>query len=84
MNISNVVLVGILASACSSVFAETKPELVKELRERLDVVEVRWSSNDAAGIVQEVCVPETEITGEQTEPLFTGTEQLTELVASLV
>jgi len=81
----NAAVLGLTLAATSQLALAGNPdELSQALRERLDLVETKWAEKDATGIVRETYVAETEITGEQTEPLFTGTEQLTELVDSLV
>ncbi len=81
----NAVLSGLALAAMSHLaLANSQAELTQALRERLDVVETKWGQKDAAGIVAETYLSETEITGEQTPTLYTGTAQLTELVESLV
>lgn len=81
----NAVLTGLALTITTQLaIADAQSELTKALRERLDLVETKWTEKDAVGIVRETYVPETEITGEQTEPLYSGTAQLTELVESLV
>ncbi|ENL6836246.1 nuclear transport factor 2 family protein, partial [Pseudomonas aeruginosa] len=80
-----VLLTGLVLSAAGqTALADTQTDVTNALRERLDVVEAKWAKKDAAGIVQETYVPETEITGEQTPALYTGSVQLNELVTSLV
>ncbi|WP_413044085.1 DUF4440 domain-containing protein [Pseudomonas sp. YJ42] len=85
MKNARLTIAGLLFTAAAMPTLAADADTLKQaLRERLDVVEARWEQNDAKGIVAEAYVPETEITGEQTEPLFTGTEALTSLVESLV
>lgn len=85
MNKLNTALAGLaLAVSSQLALAGSQSELTQALRERLDVVEAKWGQKDAAGIVAETYVPETEITGEQSTPLYTGTAQLTELIETLV
>lgn len=85
MNKFNTALTGLALVITSQLaLADTPTEITKALRERLDLVETKWGQKDAAGIVAETYVPETEITGEQTPLLYTGTARLTELVESLV
>lgn len=85
MNKLTIALAGLaLAISSQLALAGSQAELTQALRERLDLVETKWGQKDAAGIVKETYLPETEITGEQTPTLYTGTAQLTELIETLV
>lgn len=55
-----------------------------QVQKKLAMVETRWVTKDAAGLVDSLYVPQTEITGEGVPELFTGKEQLNGLVSHLM
>ncbi|MFJ4112301.1 DUF4440 domain-containing protein [Pseudomonas sp. NPDC089758] len=59
-------------------------QLNAALRERLDTLEKFWAAGDARSIVDQLYAANTQITGPGSDPVVQGTEQLTELVSSLV
>jgi hypothetical protein len=59
-------------------------ELGVALRERLNVLETLWLEKNSNEIVHQLYTDETEITGAETDELYSGTGALRELVALLV
>lgn len=56
----------------------------EQIRNRLDFIEKSWNAGKADELIQGIYVPSTQIAGEGTEQLYSGTQAVSELVKGLV
>lgn len=76
------VVIGLAAAFVNA--AQSHDQVTAQVKQKLALVESKWVKKDAAGLVDSLYVPETEITGEGVPELFTGKDQLNGLITHLM